>query len=49
VKFCFIAHQYYRGYPNVLTPAFVVPSSILPHALSLRQLRRRGRAEAARR
>jgi hypothetical protein len=36
-------------YPNVLTPAFVVPSSILLHALSLRQLRRRGRAEAARR
>jgi hypothetical protein len=32
-------------YPNVLTPAFVVPSSILLHALSLRQLRRRGRAE----
>lgn len=35
-------------YPNVLTPAFVVPSSILLHVLSLRQLRRRGRAEAAR-
>ncbi|WP_315837569.1 MFS transporter [Bradyrhizobium prioriisuperbiae] len=34
------------GYPNVLTPAFVVPSSILLHALSLRQLRRRSRAEA---
>jgi hypothetical protein len=29
-------------YPDVLTPAFVVPSSILLHALSLRQLRRRG-------
>ena len=29
------------GYPNVLTPAFVVSSSILLHALSLRQLRRR--------
>jgi hypothetical protein len=29
------------GYANVLTPAFVVPSSILLHALSLRQLRRR--------
>jgi hypothetical protein len=29
------------NYPNVLTPAFVVPSSILLHALSLRQLRRR--------
>ena len=28
-------------YPGVLTPAFVVPSSILLHALSLRQLRRR--------
>src|SRR6516225_4845714 len=27
------------AYPNVLTPAFVVPSSILLHALSLRQLR----------
>jgi hypothetical protein len=37
------------AYPGVLTPAFVVPSSILLHALSLRQLRRRGRAEAARR
>jgi hypothetical protein len=37
------------AYPNVLTPAFVVPSSILLHALSLRQLRRRARAEAARR
>src|SRR5215475_7465731 len=29
-------------FPNVLTPAFVVPGSILLHALSLRQLRRRG-------
>jgi len=37
------------GYPNVLTPAFVVPASILLHALSLRQLRRRRRAEVARR
>jgi len=36
-------------YPNVLTPALVVPSSILLHALSLRQLRRRSQAEAARR
>ena len=36
-------------YPDVLTPAFVVPGSILLHALSLRQLRRRGRAQAARR
>jgi hypothetical protein len=34
------------GYPNVLTPAFVVPGSILLHALSLRQLFRRQRAEA---
>jgi hypothetical protein len=33
-------------YPSVLTPAFVVPSSILLHALSLRQLHRRHRAEA---
>jgi hypothetical protein len=31
------------AYPNVLTPAFVVPSSILLHALSLRQLIRRDR------
>lgn len=37
------------AYPDVLTPAFVVPSSILLHALSLRQLRRRSRAKAARR
>ena len=29
------------SYPSVLTPAFVVPSSILLHALSLRQLIRR--------
>jgi hypothetical protein len=34
------------AYPGVLTPAFVVPSSILLHALSLRQLRRRSRTEA---
>ena len=34
------------GYPNVLTPSFVVPSSILLHALSLRQLRRRSRSGA---
>lgn len=33
------------AYPGVLTPAFVVPSSILLHALSLRQLRRRRRAK----
>ena len=32
------------AYPNVLTPAFVVPSSILLHALSLRQLMRRSAA-----
>jgi hypothetical protein len=31
-------------YPGVLTPAFVVPSSILLHTLSLRQLRRRSGA-----
>ncbi len=30
-------------YPNVMIPAFAVPSSILLHALSLRQLRRRAR------
>jgi len=36
------------AFPNVLTPAFVVPSSILLHALSLRQLRRRSRMETAR-
>lgn len=34
------------GYPGVLTPAFVVPSSILLHALSLRQLLRRGKSAA---
>ena len=32
-------------FPNVLTPAFVVPSSILLHALSLRQLFRHSRVE----
>lgn len=31
-------------YPNVMIPAFAVPSSILLHALSLRQLSRRGKA-----
>jgi hypothetical protein len=36
------------AYPGVLTPAFVVPASILLHFLSLRQLRRPRRAEAAR-
>src|SRR5437899_31250 len=34
------------SFPNVLTPAFVVPSSILLHALSLRQLCRRSRSAA---
>lgn len=34
-------------YPDVLTPAFVVPSSILLHALSLRQLLRKRHAGAA--
>lgn len=29
------------AYPDVLTPAFVVPSSVLLHALSLRQISRR--------
>jgi hypothetical protein len=33
-------------FPSVLTPAFVVPSSILLHLLSLRQLHRRTRAKA---
>jgi hypothetical protein len=37
------------AYPGVLTPAFVVPASILLHLLSLRQLHRRRRAEATRR
>lgn len=36
------------SFPNVLTPAFVVPSSILLHVLSLRQLRRRSRAKTVR-
>jgi hypothetical protein len=36
-------------YPGVLTPAFVVPSSILLHLLSLRQLRRLNRTDVARR
>ena len=35
------------AYPGVFTPAFVVPSSILLHALSLRQLRRRRRSDVA--
>lgn len=33
-------------YPTVMVPAFAVPSSILIHALSLRQLRRIGRKQA---
>ncbi len=37
------------SYPSVLTPAFVVPGSILLHALSLRQLRRRRRMRASER
>jgi hypothetical protein len=36
------------NYPTVLIPAFAVPSSILLHALSLRQLYRRSKAERAR-
>jgi hypothetical protein len=35
------------NYPLVLIPAFAVPSSILLHALSLRQLKRRAAAEPA--
>jgi len=35
-------------YPNVMIPAFAVPSSILLHALSLRQLRRRNTTLPAR-
>jgi hypothetical protein len=37
------------AFPGVLTPAFVVPASILLHVLSLRQLWRRRRAEAVQR
>ena len=38
-------HSEYRVglYPTVLIPAFAVPSSILLHVLSLRQLRRAAR------
>src|SRR5262249_39399919 len=36
------------AFPNVLTPAFVVPSSILLHMLSIRQLLRRGRTQVTR-
>jgi hypothetical protein len=32
-------------YPAVLIPVFAVPSSILLHVLSLRQLRRRSRVQ----
>jgi len=35
------------AFPNVLTLAFVVPSSVLLHVLSIRQLLRRSRTEAA--
>ena len=35
------------SYPTVMTPALAVPSSILLHALSLRQLRRRVRGGAS--
>ena len=35
-------------YPSVMIPAFAVPSSILLHALSLRQLRRRSKAGLSR-
>ena len=35
------------AYPDVLSPAFVVPSSVLLHALSLRQLYRRVKPRAA--
>ena len=35
-------------YPTVLIPAFAVPSSILLHVLSLRQLRRVARRERLR-
>ena len=34
-------------FPTVMIPAFAVPSSILLHALSLRQLRRIGRRVVA--
>ncbi|MDE1935992.1 MFS transporter [Bradyrhizobium sp.] len=34
------------AYPDVLSPAFVVPSSILLHALSLRQLHRRAASQS---
>lgn len=37
------------AYPDVLTPAFVVPSSILLHVLSLRQLVRQSKREVSRR
>jgi hypothetical protein len=37
------------AYPNVLIPAYTVPSSILLHLLSLRQLHRRNEAKAPRR
>ena len=37
------------AYPDVLTPAFVVPCGALLHALSLRQLYRRGKLATAKR
>jgi hypothetical protein len=37
------------AYPDVLTPAFVVPCGVLLHALSLRQLYRRGKLATAKR
>ncbi len=36
-----LEHRRAGVYPDVLTPAFVVPCSILLHVLSLRQLQRR--------
>jgi hypothetical protein len=35
------------SFPTVMIPAFAVPSSILLHVLSLRQLRRIGRGAVA--
>ena len=43
------ASDHRRAAAAVVETGFVVPSSILLHALSLRQLRRRSKAEAARR
>ncbi len=41
-----IANSATGTYPAVLIPAFAVPSSILLHVLSLRQLRRRNRVQS---